>query len=85
MFDRSKLWTTTGDLYALAGAVIALALAIGNSNTSHHYEFTPAAAYGAIAVRGDTLTRKIVLCAIEPDIKAAAERGRGDLHLETCF
>ena len=57
MIDRSKLWTTTGALYAVAAALIVLAVATGNSIFSHRYEFVYLG--GGYVVRGDTVSGNI--------------------------
>ena len=62
-FKFSRYWTPTGGLFAIAAALLVLAVATGNSIFSHRYEFTSSSFVDGQAVwRGDTVTGSAVLC-----------------------
>lgn len=62
MVERSWLWTARGALFAIAAALVFLAIALGSS---HRYQFAPSSLDGQTVWRGDTITGHAVLCATD--------------------
>ena len=84
MIDRSKLWTLTGALYAIAAAIVVLALATGNSIFQHRYQFAASSLDGHAVWRGDMITGQAVLCGTDVLVDGLQARDPNENLVRKC-
>ncbi len=64
MAKRLALWNSTSGLFAIAAALLVLALTIDNSRGRYQFA-TSSLAEGQAVWRGDTISGRVDLCATE--------------------